>query len=464
MRSWSVRLYFVGVVFVVLGLIGFAVMPWFMALFITIGGLLLCVSAFWMASPNRRGARTPGAMASPVPGEPPFEAKNCRQHGWTVSDRDKESFCEICGERLYTTTEVQELAESPRAHTIVGTVKKWAVRLLCITVVMVFVLMVIGLIFATVEDWEAAHGKARAQVNGEVVSGDAGRYTPEPGPTRPLPNATQVPGLGGEVLTEGGPPNVSESVRTPTPNPVRSSIVGHAESPTQIDTEHELVYVGLKQEVKALEEDAVRYMEPCEQHFPLILIPSKSDLYEGRLYKFRKDELGNKIGQAIVFSCLGVRKNVEKAVKRYGEIIEQAHEQFPDQVEELEADVRQSTLCLEEYAYRRDVFTGRAFHPTILHTGTWGELQKCRTPIHQSMQSKPQPTPAPFNRWQAFKLGPDGQTIPFTPVPHPPTPSPTSTPECSYRPYGEFSQYGFTDDGDLINVPLTTPTPESGAK
>ena len=213
MRFGPVCSYILGVVVVVLGLIGFAVMPWFMALFITIGGLLLCATAFWMASPNRGRMRTlEEAMASPVPGEPPFEAKNCRQHGWTVSDRDKESFCEICGERLYTTTEVQELAESPRAHTIVGTVKKWAVRLLCIAVVMVFVLMVIGLIFATEEDWEAAHGKARAQVNGEVVSGDAGRYTPEPGPTRPLPNATQVPGLGGEVPTSGCPPGVS----TPT--------------------------------------------------------------------------------------------------------------------------------------------------------------------------------------------------------------------------------------------------------
>ena len=51
--------------------------------------------------------------------------------------------------------------------------------------VMVFVLMVIGLIFATEEDWEAAHGKARAQVNGEVVSGDAARARIPPIPECP---------------------------------------------------------------------------------------------------------------------------------------------------------------------------------------------------------------------------------------------------------------------------------------
>ncbi|MCY4580049.1 MAG: hypothetical protein OXD31_13520 [Chloroflexi bacterium] len=151
MRFGPVRSYILGVVVVVLGLIGFAVMPWFMALFITIGGLLLCATAFWMASPNRGGARTPEAMASPVPGEPPFEAKYCRQHGWTVSDKDKESFCEICGERLYTTSEVLTLDESPRAHTIVGTVKKWAGKSLVIAGAVLLAIMVLGVI--SVLEW-----------------------------------------------------------------------------------------------------------------------------------------------------------------------------------------------------------------------------------------------------------------------------------------------------------------------
>ena len=138
MRSWAVRLYFVGVVFAgsglfVLFVLTHLVIGWF-AFFV---GVNFCAVAFNMASPYRRVRR------------PPRGLKGCHQCGGLNSNIS--SFCEHCGECLYATSEVLTPTDSPPDHTIEEAVKKWAKKPLVIAGAVLLAIIVLGVI--SVLEW-----------------------------------------------------------------------------------------------------------------------------------------------------------------------------------------------------------------------------------------------------------------------------------------------------------------------
>ena len=184
MRSRPTVLYIVGAATVVVGLFGFAVMPWYAALFITIFGVVICALAFKMASPYRGGTGTPDVMAYLTSVDPGGSAY-CRQCGGSVGPTD--AFCGHCGEHqpraaeVYTGAEVYTPTNAPPDR-IEETVKKWAKKPLVIAGAVILAIIILGLVVGDPEDAEneptGSSSAGAVQSGAEVASGDAGRYSP----------------------------------------------------------------------------------------------------------------------------------------------------------------------------------------------------------------------------------------------------------------------------------------------
>ena len=150
MQSIPTRLYILGVTASLVGLFGFAAMPWFLALIITIVGLGVCGIAFMLASPNRRGMAAPGASASPSPthGLPAY----CLHCGGSILDSDL--FCEHCGEYQSTAPDVPTPAHLLPGYTAEQKVKKWARKPLVIVGSVILMIIALGLFGAGLDEPE----------------------------------------------------------------------------------------------------------------------------------------------------------------------------------------------------------------------------------------------------------------------------------------------------------------------